>query len=831
MFTQPGVFIKNEALSGSILVQEAGYVSISEELYEDSKITFSFPAPSSKLVLIPKYLNDNNFLFVSIDNTNLLHIGGIVKGSEKIYGEVLVDPLDADNNSLSVVSYGTQFTILLNQKIVFKFESALFLKGQVRLYGEAGENFYSITVEEPQSSRWMTNGGSNRVEIKLQEFEERNQVKLKGSEANSAQIHQSFHFNVSNLTLSFNAIGSGKYYLKDEGGSISHLGDIATDEITRISVLLEINVAGTYDLYFETNQQLSIGEVQIESRVSETGYISNPSATEPAYRMNSTLSYPLKDDFPAQSGSLYIKLSTINDFKEAAVIEKKQMIFRTNDNQLRLDYQNGNLMFTAGAETISYPILFSALTNIELIARWDGTKMDLSVNGETVSSQNAGIINPKITQLIFAEEGSVQEPIILEEWALFHNQISKEEDINKLLPQAIMQSLFEGGISGHNVTWAEIPVAPIDHSPILVQKDTGETLQKVSFFNFQTGQYETWNQEPFVYDGKSDFVDVSYTNLNEEFRDISIRTEEGEKIAEPYRVDGKRFNFSLSSNEKWLYKNKTLYATYQVNDTYTIDYNIKAADGYRINFAKHDGGKRVVYQEGNRYGDIKKLATMIDMNPIQNQNHDGFLYVTNTVNKTDSFRITATPDRLHADGSSYSTLIIEPLDYQGNFLSHSNLRVVADKGFICRHVSKDAVEAQKRSGQYLYQYYSPYIKSNNTGELIEDYIWIIDQDNDIGIGYKMILSPSNEPSPNQLTKQEKETLSEKTEIINYLLMYEGIEQYEDQTLLSILDLNKDGRVTMEEIQILETNQRDQELTLIINKLREWEAAANGITTT
>lgn len=46
---------------------------------------------------------------------------------------------------------------------------------------------------------------------------------------------------------------------------------------------------------------------------------------------------------------------------------------------------------------------------------------------------------------------------------------------------------------------------------------------------------------------------------------------------------------------------------------------------------------------------------MIDMNPIQNQNHEGFLYITNTINKTDSFRITATPDRLHADGASFNT--------------------------------------------------------------------------------------------------------------------------------------------------------------------------------
>ncbi|MEK1829007.1 hypothetical protein AAAC51_07610 [Priestia megaterium] len=325
-----------------------------------------------------------------------------------------------------------------------------------------------------------------------------------------------------------------------------------------------------------------------------------------------------------------------------------------------------------------------------------------------------------------------------------------------------------------------------------------------------------------MYDGRSDFVEVAYKNLDEQFRDIAILTEEGEKIGEPYRIDGKRIYFSLYSSLKRIMKNDTLYATYQVNDTYTIDYNIKAVDGYRIDFAKHDGGKRIVYQEGNRYGEPVKLATMVDMNPIQNQNHEGFLYVTNTINKTDSFRVTVTPDRLPADGSSYSTLIIEPLDYQGNFISHANLEIKADRGFVARHISQDAVEAQKRSGQHLYQYVAPYIQAKTDGDTIEDHIWITDKDNNIGISYKILLRLSNKPNAYQLKRDEKNNLTAKTKIINYLLMYEGIEKYEDEKLFSILDLDQDGRVTLNEIALLETNKKDSELTIILNKLEEWE---------
>lgn len=205
-------------------------------------------------------------------------------------------------------------------------------------------------------------------------------------------------------------------------------------------------------------------------------------------------------------------------------------------------------------------------------------------------------------------------------------------------------------------------------------------------------------------------------------------------------------------------------------------------------------------------------------------------YMLQTLSTKQSFRITATPDRLPADGLSSSSLIVEPLDYQGNFLSHSNIEIIAEKGFISRQISTEAVEAQKRSGQYLYQYIAPYIQAEVKGDFIEDYIWIIDRDNNIGIGYKMLIKPVEKQIYQPITDDEKNMLTTKSEIIEYLLMHEGIEKYEDETLFNILDLNQDGRVTVDEVRILESNERDGELVLILNKLHEWEDEASGTTT-
>ncbi len=268
---------------------------------------------------------------------------------------------------------------------------------------------------------------------------------------------------------------------------------------------------------------------------------------------------------------------------------------------------------------------------------------------------NPGLLLTTPQELIFASEATpVQEEVILEEWALFNNKLPATSNIKTQLPFAVMQSLFDGGISGQNITWSEIPVAPIDHSPILSAKKRMEIhYKKYHSLIMKQEHIKRGIKNHSNMTVKVIMLRLRTTTLMNNLGILLSVQEDGEKIGEPYRIDGKRLYFSFHTNRKAILKNKTLYATYQVNDTYTIDYNIKAVDGYRIDFAKHDGGKRIVYQEGNRYGEPKKLATMIDMNPIQNQNHEGFLYITNTINKTDSFRITATPDRLHADGASF----------------------------------------------------------------------------------------------------------------------------------------------------------------------------------
>ncbi|MEK1829009.1 hypothetical protein AAAC51_07620 [Priestia megaterium] len=172
MFTQPGTVKQHDTIAGGFVYDTAGYVSVSNELYEDSRVTYSFATPTNNIVLIPKYLSYGNFLFVSINKDKTLHIGALVKDSEKVYGDVPVAGILKTTNNLVVSSNGTHFTVVLNDKEVFRFESAVFVRGGVRIYGEKGEVFYSCSVEEPQSTSWTTNAEQQNVEIKTTTIED-----------------------------------------------------------------------------------------------------------------------------------------------------------------------------------------------------------------------------------------------------------------------------------------------------------------------------------------------------------------------------------------------------------------------------------------------------------------------------------------------------------------------------------------------------------------------------------------------------------------------------------------------------------------------------------
>ncbi|TKJ08141.1 hypothetical protein FC702_03820, partial [Bacillus cereus] len=382
-----------------------------------------------------------------------------------------------NSNILTISSNGSHFTVDLNNKTVFKFESALFVNGQVRVCGEVGEIFYSCEIQELQSTAWKSNADSGGVEVKTIKIGDHEYIKLLGSTTKKATFSQSISLLAKDHTLSFNAQGNGECLIKS-GETILKQIDISQGDLSYISQSFNLLTPQAITLVFQTDEILIVGKHQLEDRVDSTPYIPNSSITDSVVRKGSSLKFPVKSLFDKKAGSIYLKLTTKNR------IDRDQTLFRSDTNELSLAVRGTNLSYTVGASSITIPKTLERSTSYEFLCSWNDEGIELTINGENAKALNTGLLLTTPQELIFAnEETPIQEEVILEEWALFNNKLPDASNIKTQLPFAVMQSLFDGGISGQNITWSEIPVAPIDHSPILVQKENGDTLQKVSFFN------------------------------------------------------------------------------------------------------------------------------------------------------------------------------------------------------------------------------------------------------------------------------------------------------------------------------------------------------------
>lgn len=303
MYTQPGSIIQDND-NGLFTIEEAGYIILSDELYSDSSVSFVFNTPIEKVCLIPKYLSDENYLFITVDNDNKLHIGAIIKGNEKLYGDVTI--VSNDVNNLTVMNNGSHFTVKYNGTIIYKFESALFVSGKVRFYGEIGEAIYSCEIEEPQSVSWESNAKNGQVEIKSVKIDDYNYMKLINIESEKAEVYEQIDLSEGTYTLSFDGKGIGKGSIKSLEGSIIKEIEINSQSLERASDSFRLDKNTSILLSFETESEIIIGKEKIAEGLDATSYIENSTVDKISVREASEVSFPVRDLIDKRTGSIYI---------------------------------------------------------------------------------------------------------------------------------------------------------------------------------------------------------------------------------------------------------------------------------------------------------------------------------------------------------------------------------------------------------------------------------------------------------------------------------------------------------------------------------------------
>lgn len=786
-----------------------GMYPLSDMNWQDGIITATYDTCSQKVGLVPRYLNDNYYFMsyiVSRDGGYEFIIESFLRGVTKIYANV---PLTGVTLPFTITCEikKTFYIFKVNEKVLAKIEFNSIPNGQAQLLANAGENCVSAEIKEPQAISWSHNGNTHGIVVKqTEEDDETQQFVLKSDGKTPARLsHTSPSSFDGDVTVSWQSKGQGKLTVGTQ------IVTIDSQQLQSNSVTVPLSKAPSLGIVFETSSTLLIQEPQIENGKFSTPYIPNDSVTAPQIREESILTYPAKDNFSEKEGTLYLSL-----FPKTAI--ENAVLFTTNTGEMNLSYSSGKFIWDVKGQKVEKAIPWNNAVTLSMT--WSSSEISLSVNGEYISKSVTLPARKQVDNLIFTSENNVGFLVIDDIIIWSHPMVVKGIDPMPNEANILLKATFEKAIGGKGVSWFELPVAPLDTSPILVEKKDGTNMRKVSFFDLETGKYRTYNEEMFIYDGVSDSFDLSYENLNVDFFDLMIRTEQGEIVGAPYEITDKRIRFYLSEEEKKALVYEPLYVRYQLNDSYTVDYNIQALDGYRIDFAKHDGQQKKVYQEGNRFGPRQKLATMIEMNPIMNQNHEGFLYITQNDQATSTFKVTVTPEHVLADGQTACSVIIEPLDADGNFLGGADLDVKVDKGFIYRVATLESALSQRRSGMYLYRYIAPFIPNKKQLRNVEEQLWVVDKDSKIGIQYPFLLKPTAQAHPLAMKEDTKLFLEQKSAIFEKLVLHEGLEEDINLALFAALDLNGDGKVSIEDIELLEGGSLDKKLAGIYNQLNK-----------
>ena len=766
--------------TNSLVFDSEGYYVVGDEEWQDITFETTLIYNGGNIGIAPRIYDTNMYLFLTLRNEDADDLGVEEIGFASLNAQVTYDTLNIAETRLPALvvgtSYhfkvqitGTNYRILLDDSVVFNIEYPGMSKGKVGVYGTVGNKCNSIQVKSSFADGWSSNANitSHGAIITRREFTNEDKyiyIYNPSSATVDAYIEQSFDVEANETySLSYNLLGKVRTYVTElngtspktmtdpehensEWGRYVYTPFKVSADCTRVRLRFQV-MAG---------REASINDIQLEKKSFATDYIHNDSLVEQAVREKAIVTYPAKDNIQKDNGSLvmWFNPSVTYDINTEF---KPVLVEYGETSPLRIEYEAGGLIFHYGSESISTSMNLTKDTWYNLVATWSRNRIELYVDnvltaldGEFLGPDDSSIIRigHSMDETKDTFYGSIDETIILST-VLNENEVEEMQTTLDRVAEKdsmIMRATFNHAIGNFNKSIIEATLAPNYGSPVLVEKESGEAMRKVSFFDFYTGAYRTFNEEVVAYDKRYDYVNISYheDEIDTTSFKISIQDNEGVTYGEPLSVSGRKINLSLTEEEKEALDGQYLYATYQLEDAYTVDFNIGVPDSFRITLGKHDGQPVKVTYEGNGFTD-EKLMTMAELNPLLNPNHEGFLYITKNDEKVTSFRVRTTPEDLPANGVGESLVVVEPLDANGNYISHCKLDVSCELGVVIPAYDEQSVKLRDRAGRFLYRYRSPIQTLENTGALeVEDHISIIDRETGLGVQVSITLSTLQE---------------------------------------------------------------------------------------
>lgn len=552
--------------------------------------------------------------------------------------------------------------------------------------------------------------------------------------------------------------------------------------------------------------KLAVKSIQIEDGSVATDFI--PTYEGQVTRDKSLVSFPTQNNF-YESGSLLLK----------ARLEGTQSSTYTllKTGNITLSLVAKKLRLQIGAAMVETTAV-TTLTSFTAKASWSKEGIAVRLEASTnVENSYSGLVTPVVDSSFLLSgdylfQGWIDQLTIWKQaYTLLKLKTLKAED--EALSKSF-ESDFNDVISSKEKTFVEATLAPVDGSPILVE-DADGAMKKVNFFDFKTGLYRTYNEEEIIYDGISDELIVAYHDLDTENFKVQVLHNEVE-VGVLESIEGQQIHIIFTEEEKKRLIGETLVVRYQRNRSYAIDYKRAALDSYRIYLTKHQGKELVVTQEGNRMSKMR-LAKEVELNPLQNAQSEGFLYITDKEQQVSGFRAFLSPERLMADGIEGSHLVIEPIDKEGNEVIGASLEVRASMGAIEPIVNRKQAKLRSTSGRYFYTYHAPYIYGNGR-KTQQAFITIKDRETGIGTEVEVYLRPTM----NIKKLSTKQFNIEAQIVFEYLAKCYGRLDMDD-ALIAILDINGDNLIDDTEVTSLENNLNADSVKRMAKALLEWEA--------
>ncbi len=299
----------------------------------------------------------------------------------------------------------------------------------------------------------------------------------------------------------------------------------------------------------------------------------------------------------------------------------------------------------------------------------------------------------------------------------FYLTTTYEEDTNKFIDGDIKDSLvylsFNGSVSNFDNTTVELTPSNKNQAPVILEKADGTLMTRVSFSDPNNGKYVPYAVQK---------VKCAQSNVFELYFD-NIELDKFKPFA--YDANNNAINVvSITKNKATLdFEPKSKYGqeltiVYQPRNSFVVE-NLDN-DVFKIQLGKHDGQPfKITYE--TEEDNVVKLINNIDLNAVNNPQHDGFIYLTDSVYNVDTLDCTIYPKEIRADGKQKAIIIVDCKDENGSIVTDALLTLNAEHGTIKVPVQHDTiVPLQQQAGRHIYEYTPPIVNASYDGYIIDN---------------------------------------------------------------------------------------------------------------